>query len=143
MKKTIYIFSISAAFVLSLYGAFKLGEARATQKEREALAFSTLWIAKPAIQVIDFSETNESKIPRSIVLSANGAILMAGRMSFMFARDPLRLNPDSQNVLCAIAKNRHSYHKIDPDLFDTHLIEYLAGLENELATRGNQLPCKV
>ena len=52
MKRYISVILASLIFVLSLYGAFKIGEVKAKQREREALAFATLQVVQPAIQIL-------------------------------------------------------------------------------------------
>lgn len=143
MRRSIFVILAFLLFFSSLYGAFKLGEAKAKQRERDALAIATLWTVQPAIQIIEFSEKNEGTIPELILARAHGSVSMVANLSFLFAKDPLRLNEDSQNVLCAIARGRERYRKERPDVYGSALMEHLAGIEKELTKHTGRLSCAV
>ena len=143
MRRYILVILGSVFFVFSLYGAFKVGEVKTKQREREALGFSALWTVQPAIQIIEFSEKNVGSIPEIILMRAHGSVSMVANLSFLFAKDPLRLNEDSQNVLCAIAKNRERYRKVRPDIYDASLMEHLANIERKLTSNNARLSCTV
>ena len=143
MKRYISVILVSLIFVLSLYGAFKIGEVKAKQREREALAFATLQVVQPAIQIIDFSEKNPGVVPGIVVANAHGSDHLVANLSFLFAKNPQRLSEDSQNVLCAIAKDRERYRKKNPDIYDSALIAHLAGIEKELINNNSILSCAV
>ncbi len=113
------------------------------KREREGLATAALWTVQPAIQIIDFSERNEGAIPELILARAYGSVSMVANLSYLFAKDPLSLSEESQNVLCAIAKARERYRKRDPYVYGPALMEHLAGIEKEIVNRNAKLSCSV
>jgi hypothetical protein len=143
MRRSISFILAFSLLGLSLFGAFKFGEVKAVKRERNALAIAALWTVQPAIQIIDFSERNEGAIPEPILTRAHGSVFMVANLSYLFAKEPLKLNEDSQNVLCAIAKARERYQKRDPYAYGPALMDHLAGIEKELVNRNSKLACSV
>jgi hypothetical protein len=126
-EKSLALALALAALLLAGCSAFHAGKASSSQAEIRNTALVALWTVEPAVRITEMEAEGPGKLPRSLVVSAEGSIYMVARQSMVFARD-LRLVPAVQrNVLCVIAKNRerHRMFQTSPKLYDDALMEHL------------------
>ncbi|MDO9005288.1 MAG: hypothetical protein Q7V20_17720 [Aquabacterium sp.] len=136
--KTIAINSVLIVFGLSV--AFSLGYFVAKKEGRRSLAITSLFAVEPALRVSEIEAQEKGRLPRLLVVDAEGAILSIARQSMLYHSSIDQLPMQARNILCVLAKERfrHKEFFAADNFYDEQLMAHLKNVHERLAPEGSQ-----